>query len=339
MGRSATTQDWGRLFLLAPDWLESEMRSGARLFNKDEGGLGRAQVAKMAMGLWGIARVLNSVTTGSPHYEAPFGLAVKNKEGKETIFSIRTLPTDLLHAADDPVGFIKGRLSPGVRLGQELLTQRDQFGRKLGPQDLFFDTFRNMSPIPLQSIGQAISGTGPEVGNTGQIVKALGGMAQTYQTPAQKMAAQLASNHNEDGVVDPVSMARHRTLLRIEDGVREGDVTMPELYKMTYQDDAIKESELKKIINNYKQTRGMDAGTASLYARASRLPAQEFFSLYDQMNPAEKTALLPLTKQVMRKYINKMSKDLTPDERAKDPTFQRIMRMLPQMETAQPAAQ
>ena len=153
MGRSATTQDWGRLLLLAPDWLESEMRSGARLFNKDEGGLGRAQVAKMALGLWGIARVLNLVTTGNAHYEAPFGLAVKNKEGKETVFSIRTLPTDLLHAASDPVGFIQGRLSPAFRAGTELASGRDQFGRKLQPSDLWADIVQEHGPHPSSVFG------------------------------------------------------------------------------------------------------------------------------------------------------------------------------------------
>ena len=134
MGRSATTQDWGRLLLLAPDWLESEMRSGARLFNKEEGGLGRAQVAKMTLGLWGIARVLNLVSTGQAHYEAPFGLAIKNKDGKEIVFGIRTLPTDLLSAATDPVRFLRGRLSPTVAAGPELISGRDRYDRKLHPK-------------------------------------------------------------------------------------------------------------------------------------------------------------------------------------------------------------
>ena len=333
LGRSATTQDFLRVMTLAPDWLESELRSGARLFNKDEGGIGRTQVLRMALGLWGIARVMNLITTGNAHYEAPFSLAVKNKDtGKETMFGIRTLPTDLLSAASDPVRFLRGRLSPAVRTGEELLSQRDQFGRKLGPEDLWVDVTRQLAPIPLQGIGQALSGAGPDIGSVGQTVKALGGTAQTYQTPAQKLAAELASNHNEDGPVDYPMMARHRTLLRIEDQVRQGQVGMPELYKMAYQDDSIKESELKKIINNYKQTRGMDPGTASLYARASRLPAQEYFTLFDQMNPSEKTALLPLTKQIMKRYVSKASKDMRPDERARDPLFRRILQMLPQVE-------
>jgi hypothetical protein len=328
MGRSATTQDWGRLMLLAPDWLESEMRSGARLFNKDEGGVSRKQIAIMTMSLWGIARVLNTLATGNPHLEAPFGLATKNKEGKEIIYSIRTLPTDLLHASTDPVGFIKGRLSPTIHTGQELLTQRDTFGRKLGPEDLWADVFHNLSPIPAQAIGQAITGTGPQVGNVGQVWKASGGTAQTYATPAQKMAAELAANHNEDGPVDQALMSRHSRIMSLEDQVRSGEVSWPDLVKLAYNTDQLRETELKKIQANLTKTKGMDSSMASLYTRASRLPAKEYMDLFDTMNPREKTALIPLTQAVMKKYTTKAMKDMTPSERAKDPTLQRILNMM-----------
>lgn len=336
MGRSVTTQDWGRLLLLAPDWLESELRSGARLFNKDEGDLGRLQVAKMSMALWGISRVLNLLTTGNAHYEAPFGLAVKNKEGKETIFSIRTLPTDLLHLADDPGGFLKGRLSPSIRAGQELLTQRDYFGRKLSPQDMWVDIFRNMAPIPVQSIGQMVTGGGPEVGNVGQFVKAIGGTAQVYRTPAEQLAAQLAANHNEDGPIDRVQMARHRRVMQFEDQLRSGEITWPDLVQLTYGTDQLTEPELKKIEQNYKKTRDLSPEMASLYTRASRLPAAEYLQLWDTMNPREKAALASLTLRVEKRYLLKAKKEMTPEERQRDPVFQRFMRMIPGATPAQP---
>jgi hypothetical protein len=328
MGRSATTQDWGRLLLLAPDWLEAEMRSGARLFNKDEGGLGREQVAKMAMSMWGIARVLNLVGTGNAHYEAPFGLAVKNKEGKETVFSIRILPTDLLHAASDPVQFLTGRLNPTIRTGQELVSGRDQYGRKLSPQDLWVDVFRNMAPIPAQSIGQMVSGSGPEVGSPAQVWKAIGGTARTFQTPAGKMAADLAASHSEDGLVDPSQQARHRMIINLEDQVRAGEVSWPDVVKLTYNTGQLKESEMKRMQQNLQHTKGMDSTMASLYTRASRLPATEYLQLMEQMNPSEKTALLPLTQQVMKKYTSKAMKSMTPQERSQDPTLQRILNMM-----------
>lgn len=330
MGRSATTQDWGRLLLLAPDWLEAEMNSGARLFNKEEGGVGRAQIAKMSLGLWGVARVLNYMTTGNFHNEAPFGLAVKNKEGKETVFSIRTLPTDLLHLASNPSQFLIGRLSPTIRTGQELLSGRDQYGRKLGPEDLWADVFRNMAPIPVQSIGQALTSTGPSVGNPGQVWKSVGGTAQTYATPAQKMAADLASSHSEDGLVDPSQQARHRRIIQFEDQVRAGEMSYPDLMKLTYSTDQLKESELQKIQKNLKATHEMPSDMASLYTRASRLPAKEYLDLLNVANPSEKAALVPLTIQVQRRYLTKAKKEMTPQERAQDHVFQKLLHMVQQ---------
>ena len=331
MGRSATTQDWGRIMFLAPDWLEAEMRSMGRLFNGEEGGVNRRQVVQMALGLWGLARVANLANTGNAHYEAPFGLATQDKDGKDVIYSMRTLPTDMLHAASDPVNFLRGRISPTLNIGYEAGSGRDRYGRKLGPQDMWADVARNMLPIPVQDVGQAISGFGPQVGNIGQVANAVGATATVYHTPAQKMAADLASTHSEDGVVDPALQARHRKVMEFEDAARRGEMSMPDLMRLTYQTDQLKETELKKIQNNLKHTEGMSSDMASLYTRASRLPAKEYLDLLDQANASEKAALARLTLQVQKKYLTKAKRDLTPHERENDPVFQRLLKMVPPM--------
>ncbi len=64
-------------------------------------------------------------------------------------------------------------------------------------------------------------------------------------------------------------------------------------------------------------------------SRAARLPAKEYLQLLDTMNPAEKAALTPLTLQVQKKYLAKAKKEETPDERSKDPVFQKLIRMIP----------
>ena len=330
MGRNATTQQFASALLLAPDWLESELRSGARLFNKDEGGIGREQVLKMAGSVYLLARVLNKVTTGNYHPEAPFSLATKSRDGKETLWSIRILPTDLLSAASNPVSFIKGRLSPTLHTAQELVTQRDNYGRKLGPEDLWADVIRGAVPIPIQSIGQAVTNTGPEVGNIGQTWKALGGTARNYSTPAAQAAADLAASHSEDGPIDPAQMHRHRVVMDLESKVRSGEMSYPDLMKLAYQTDQLSEVELKHIQQNLQKTKGMDSTLASLYTRASRLPAAQYLSVYDQMNPTEKAALVPLTLQVQRRYLTKAKKEMTPEERQRDPVFQRLLNMTPQ---------
>jgi hypothetical protein len=327
MGRNATTQEFARAVLLAPDWLESELRSGARLFNKDEGAIGRRQVVIMAGSVYLLARALNALTTGNPHYEAPFDLATKSKDGKETLWGIRMLPSDLLHLASSPAQFVKGRLSPGVGLTQELLSGRDKMGRKMQPQDLWVDAVRQLMPIPVQSIGQAITNTGPAVGNVGQAWKALGGTARTYATPAQQKAVELAATHGSDGFVDPVQQARHRAVMGLEDRLRSGDIAWPDLVKMTYGTSQLTEAELKKIQNNIKSTTGMPADIAHLYSRASRLPAKEFLDVWDTANITEQKALQPLLLKTEKAYLRKTAKDLTPEQRQQDPTFQRLLKM------------
>jgi hypothetical protein len=323
MGRSAATQDWARLMLLAPDWLESELRSAARLFSP-ESGVGRAQIAKMTLGLWGAARVLNLVTTGRPHLEAPFGLAVKDKDGKETVYSMRTLPTDLLHAATDPVGFMKGRLSPLVRAGEEAYSGRDQFGRKLAPGDLYSDIYHNMAPIPFQAIGQAA--TNPTTNTPDQIVKALGGTATQYHTQAEKLAADLASNHTEDGPVDQNAIHRHQVILNLEDEVRSGKLSLQELQPLRASGQ-LSEADWKRILNNYQKTRGMEADKARLYTRASRAPAADLLQIYDAATEDEKQTLLPLLKAQGTRYIRSSLKDKTASERMADPVLARYMKL------------
>jgi len=330
MGRNATTSDFARALLLAPDWLESEMRSGARLFNRDEGAIGRKQVIGMAAGVYLMARVLNQLTTGNMHPEAPFSLATKSKDGKETLWSIRVLPTDILHMMSSPSDFIKGRLSPGVGLATQLITGRDKMGRKMQPNDLWVNALSQLAPIPVQSLGQAMTDTGPEVSNLGQVWKGVGGTARQYQTPAQKMAVELAANHNEDGPVSMPQQARHRYIQHLEDQVRSGDLPFSELMKLTYSTNQLNEGELRKIQNNFKATQNMPTDIARLYSRSSRLPAAEFLNVWDQANITERKALQPLLVQNQKKYLRKASKDLTPQERQQDPVFQRFLNMIPQ---------
>ena len=150
MGRSATTQDWFHILALAPDWLESEMRFtsgllhgvglGAGRFSPDEGkNFSQRQVATMAVSMWGIARVLNLLTSGDAHYENPFGLVTKDKDGRDIVFSMRTIPTDILHAASDPMGFLTGRTSPVLRTAREFITGRNEYDQKLTDAQKYVD--------------------------------------------------------------------------------------------------------------------------------------------------------------------------------------------------------
>ena len=115
----------------------------------------------------------------------------------------------------------------------------------------------------------------------------------------------------------------------MEDQARAGEISWPDLYKLTYATDQLHPDELKKIETNVKDTKGMDPGLAALYSRASRLPAKDYLDLLDVMNNSEKAALAPLTLKVQKRYLNKARKSETPEEREKDSVFQRLLHMTP----------
>lgn len=336
MGRAAATQDWFSLFALAPDWLESEMRFAASTLR---GGLGdknfsRQQVALFSAGMWGVARALNLLNTGNMHLEAPFGIATKDQNGREVVYSMRTMPTDILHMASDPVGFMQGRMSPVTRLAQEASSGRDSFGRKLQPGDLWIDIARNMAPIPGQQLGAAISGNSSSTGNVGQIVKAFGGTSTVYRTEAEKLAGSLASNRDESGPMDEDKMRRSQAISRFEDQLRSGAMTKDQL------DDAkdfgnLRPDEHKKIRENLKLTAGLDPETARMVSHVNNLDMPSALQVWDAATPAEKVGLSKIMLKKKTSYMKNALTKMTPQERMTDKTFVRVRKMFEPTESEQ----
>ncbi len=311
MGRSAATQDYLRLTTLAPDWLESEMRFAQRAFSAGvEGGVARADLLRMTAGLWVAARVLNLLTTGEAHNEAPFGVALKDKDGREKVYSFRSMPVDMLHAMQDPVDFLRGRVSPLGRIGTEVLTGRDRFGRKLTPFQQFVDVTRNTMPIPLQLVGQSATGTLPSgLTNIDQLVKAAGGTAQLYKTEAEKLAAQLASDRAPSGRVDPNQLEEHQKKMAAEDALRRGE----QIDWLSFG-----KNERLEIQRNSRMS--------PLAARASRLPMPEFLQVWDAATASERA---DLTQELIKKknlYLRK-AHNAGPEARSKDRIYKRLTEM------------
>jgi hypothetical protein len=328
-GRAAGSQDFLRLATLAPDWLESELRFMKRVFTGGgEGSVARSDFVRMTVGLWGAARVLNLLTTGKPHMEAPFGVAHVDSEGKEKIYSVRALPTDIMHAVSDPYDFLRGRISPLGRIASEVYTGRDYAGRKQTPFNTIVDVVRGSAPIPAQAAIKSISGETPDLGSADQAVKALGGTAQIYKTSAQNKAAQLASEKSESGPVDPAQLRKHHALIEFEDRVRSGEMPVTDIHKMV-EDGALPVKDAKAIIMNVKETQGLDPEMARLYTRASRLPMRDFLSVWDAAGNDEKAALTKLLLKKKASYFKKVMKELTPDERKEDSTYLRLRKLFP----------
>lgn len=328
MGRAAGTMDAARIMALAPDWLESELRFMGSMFG-EQGKITRRDTAKIALLMWGVARVANTVMTGNMHNEAPFGLAYKDESGREKIYSLRTLPTDMLHAVSDPGGFLAGRESPLIRAGIEASTGRDQYGRKLPEHGLFIDLLKNISPIGLQTPIRKLSGEDSGTTTSDDIVKAAGGTVFPYRTEAQKMAARIASDHSEQGAVDPDKMRRHQAVLHLEDQVRSGQAPMSTVHELVERGQ-LHVDEAKTIEKNIKETKGLDPDMARLYMHVSRLPMEDVIKVWDTADNTEKAMLAPLLIRKKNAYVKKAFRNMSPEERMSDKNYRWIRSSFPE---------
>jgi hypothetical protein len=328
LGRAAATQNFFKTVALAPDWFESEARSILRTI-KPEGAIARQDMLKMAAGMWITARVTNMLLSGKPHMEAPFGIVYKQDNGKENVISMRSLPSDMLHAVSDPIGFVRGRMSPLVRTADEVYSGRDSFGRKMNRGDITMDVLHNQLPLPFQAVGKTLTGMTPEVGNVGQMLNSAGLTDSIYRTEAQKKAAELASDRSESGPVDESQLARHHQIMAFEDDVRAGKMPLDDIRQLV-MNGQLSQSDGKKISDNLKITHGLPADMAQLVSRSSRLPTKDLLDVYDLATPSERAALIPIVTKSNRDYTKRSMKDQTPSERAQDPTLKRLHAMFPQ---------
>lgn len=327
-GRSAATQDIFRLAALAPDWLESEMRFMGRVFGSG-GDVARKDVARMALYMWGTARVLNYLVSGQAHNEAPLGVVFKGDDGREKVYSMRSIPSDLLHAVQDPTGFLKGRRSPLINFGIEAATGRDTLGRKLPTHSIIVDALSNVAPIPVQSISKSLRGESPDVSNPDQVWKGLGGAVNVYRTEAQKLAGVIAADKSESGPIDPSKLRRHLATLKFTDDVRSGAMPVDALHKLV-ETGHLSVTEGKEILKTAEETKGMPPDDARLYIRASRLGLPDFLKIWDAGTAGEKARLAPLLLKKKQAYLKKVNKDMAPQERLADPTYQWVRKSFPQ---------
>jgi len=305
MGRSMATQDFLRATTLAPDWLESEVRSLYRAIDPKRGAIMRQDLARISAIMFGTARVLNMLTTGQAHLEAPFGVVVPGKRGEDDkVFSFRTLPTDLIHAATNPREFIAGRVNPlTVRPALEFLSGRDSQGRKVTPAQEAGDFASNFVPIPAKTISGKFTG---DVSNPELVSKVLGASVYSYRTSAEKLAQELASDRMPSGPVTDEQLARHQRNIRLEDALRNGNVTAGQIRHQ------LGAAEAQSIIDG--------ATLTPLQSRFRRLPLADKLRVFDLALPKEKAELQAQLKAARRSYIQSHP----PSKRATDPNWRRL---------------
>jgi hypothetical protein len=299
------TQDFLRATTLAPDWLESEVRSLYRAVDPKRGAIMRQDLARISGLMFGAARVLNMLTTGQPHLEAPFGVVVPGKRGEDDkVFSFRTLPTDLIHAATDPRAFIAGRVNPlTVRPALEFLSGRDTQGRKVTTGQEFGDFASNFVPIPAKTLSGKFTG---DVSNPEMVSKILGASVYSYRTSAEKLAQELASDRMPSGPVTDEQLANHQRNIRLEDALRNGNVTPGQIRQQ------LPRMAAQSIIDG--------ATLTPLQSRFRRLPLADKLKVYDLALPSEKQELTGQLKAARQSYI----KTHPPSQRAVDPNWRKL---------------
>ena len=325
MGVSANSQDALRMVMLAPDFTGSQVLF-AKYGAQPGGSVVHSSLARIAAYNFLVARALNMLVSGKLHLEHPF--AVSSPDDKKT-FSIRTMPEDIFHGLTDPRGFLYNRLNPVLaRTGWEALSGRDQRGKAVDTQQQIHDLIKNVMPIPAQNLVPSFRNPTDTVGQG--VMRGLGIASQPNMTVAQKAAAQLASNHAESGPVDKAKLEHHQRVIQLEDAIRSGQVPMTALSEAVLSGQlAVKDA--KAVKENIARTKGMDDNTARLFTRAARLPMSEFLDgVWAVATPPEKTALLPLLMKKRAAYFKQAMTELTPQQRLKDPTIQKLMKMFPQ---------
>jgi hypothetical protein len=142
-GSNPNMIDAFRAFLLAPDFAASRARFVARALRPG----GREQltaIGVLALTQYTTARAVNQALNGDAHWEPQnmFRIIYKNHA-----YSLRTIPSDLLHMFNEPRGFFSNRMSLASRAAFESITGRDYRGVKRDFAEQVKDVLT--SPIPM----------------------------------------------------------------------------------------------------------------------------------------------------------------------------------------------
>jgi hypothetical protein len=143
LGRNQTLQDFLRLTLLAPDFLEARSKFVGQAL-KPYGAEQRQALLLGAAAMYVTARAMNQWLDHDPHWGKPFSVFYNGRE-----YKLRTVMGDMQELAMDPRRFFYNRFSPFLKQGVTIGTGRDYRGVKLTNFEQVKDALSWMVPIPL----------------------------------------------------------------------------------------------------------------------------------------------------------------------------------------------
>jgi hypothetical protein len=290
LGRSAGTQAALRASLLAPDFLESTGRSVMDVAGKHGQGLVKALVA-FNLVHYLTARALNYVVNGSLHPES--GFKVLSPDGKKE-YGIRTTLGDFLHFAEHPRDFMMNRVNPLlVRTPMELIQGVDQQGNKVSNTQRMWDTVRQVTPIPLQSLTpkQQIS----QPSRVDDILKGLGVQSTKKFSPAESLAYQRATSRNQGQPLEGDALEKAQNKFRMADALRSSIVDKDANGIKSSTQDIIKAAKGNDPLISYAEANTMiqDAHKykTRLESTIQRLPLEDALDTWDAASMSERHAI------------------------------------------------
>jgi len=307
MGRSQTAQDIMRLTLLAPDWMESNLRDALSTMGP-YGKLSRFDLARIALYNFTVAQTLNVLNTGKMHLDTPFG--VQSQDGKK-VYSVRTMPQDIWHAITNPRDYAFNRLNPVIsRSALEALTGRDNRGHLRSLGDQVKDLLANVTPIPLQGVENSIAGNTHPGESAGDSVRLAAGLTtRANNSPAESLAYRLASENSSSGNLPSEQAAHVRRVIGFEDRLRSGDQRALRDMQVALEKGEIAPNDAKEIIAGARRTR--------LQAVVNRLPMEQAIDVWNLATNAERDQLAPIMAKKMASYRRREAQRLTPAERGR----------------------
>ncbi len=300
MGRSAAMQDLSRLAFLAPDWLESNLRAAGGSFGK-YGSPYRGDLARIFAYNFAVARMLNLMNTGQLHTEHPLG--VVSQDGKH-VWTVRTMPSDIMHMLTDPRSFVWNRLNPMLtRIGMEAGTGRDQWGHERSGMQQVEDIGRNVLPIPVQGIPGLR--TSREETNAEAVGRAMGFTELPNRTDAEKLAMQFGSQKVPSGIVSDAQQAHSAALRQLVEGMRSGKLRRDDVVAQVQQG-KIAPADAGRVIEESK--------VSPLAWQVSRLGIDQALQVYQAGTPQEKQELRPIVESKVMHWRRGAWKTMTPTE-------------------------
>lgn len=289
LGRSANAQNWARALLLAPDFLESQLRYGALALSRP-GDIARQNLARMAGLNFLAAQLGNLMTTGRVRLDQPFGVALPQKNGQEKVLTTRTLPSDFVRMITEPLNFSYYRLNPySTRAALEAFGGGTE--GKRSPIQQVKDYLTQFVPISGQAIGARLFGLGnPRTTPLEDVSRSIGATIANNPSNALRTARELESK-GLPASMTPAEKQSARTMAQVVDGLRSKQIGF---------------GDVMAAINGGKLTpaqarRAMvESQRTPLQVTSGRLSVPDLLQVWRGADKAERQELRPILQEKLR---------------------------------------